>query len=451
MLLAMLARVARGCLVALYLACLAEPARADGPFEGEWRQGAMHIDVRVETWGPDCGPRPQSSTVPARGTVRVAQEGDHLSFAGRRSTRSCWSDNRAVRLVSSRVQSGTWQILCRTPADDPRRETGSYTLRASGSDRIELRDETAYDWTLNESHCTAQVTTTQTFERVSGGTGSPEPTPEPRPEPTPEPAPEPACTPGAPARVAIRPGSAELEPGERACFQARVLDAQGCAVRGASAEIALAPGSVGSLRAGCFESSTEGSATLIARSGSQEGRAALRVRALDLSGLVARRAEIGTVDGSGAASAGQEAGVAARATTPATSVSPWLVALAVGAIGLATLAGVLLAVRAARRKAELAERARRRAEQTSVVPPAPAPPREAPAGGAQAMICPLCRRGYGAEVMVCPKDREHLVPYAEFVARREQSVPDKVCPTCGARYPGTTKFCGKDGATLVAP
>jgi predicted nucleic acid-binding Zn ribbon protein len=64
------------------------------------------------------------------------------------------------------------------------------------------------------------------------------------------------------------------------------------------------------------------------------------------------------------------------------------------------------------------------------------------------MICPICRRGYPAGVQQCAKDHERLVPYAEFVSRREQSVPERICPTCGTRYPGTTKFCGKDGTTL---
>ncbi len=435
------------CFAALASVVSVGVARADGPYEGDWRQGAMQIDVRVETWGPDCGPRPQSSTAPARGTTRVTQEGDHLSFGGRRSTRGCWSDNRAVRVVSSRVQSGSWQILCRTPPDDPRRETGTYTLRASGSDRIELRDETAYDWTLNESHCTATVTTTQAFERVGAGSvATPEP---PRPEPTPEPTPEPACTPGAPARVTLRPTSAEVEPGERVCFQARARDAQGCWVRGSAPTIDLAPGAPGTLRGGCFEASREGEATVIARSGALETRATVRVRTLDLSGLIARRSEGGPT-GDEAASAGQDAGVAARAAAPTSVVSPWLLVVAAAALLLAVLAAVVLAARGRRRRGELAARAEQRAA-AAVAPLEPHPPSVAsPASAASgsAMICPMCRRGYGAEVVVCPKDHERLVPYAEFVARRDQSTPERVCPTCGTRYPGTTKFCGKDGTTL---
>ncbi|MBN8616920.1 MAG: hypothetical protein J0L92_40430, partial [Deltaproteobacteria bacterium] len=293
--------------VVLAVVSTSRVARADGPFEGDWRQGPMSIDVRVETWGPDCGPRPQSSTVPGRGTVAVTQDGDHLSFGGRRSTRGCWSDNRAVRVVSSRVQSGSWQILCRTPADDPRRETGTYTLRASGNERIELRDETDYDWTLNESHCTAHVTTTQTFERTGSGSSPPPTTTTTRPPPTTttEP-PEPACTPGAPARVTVRPGSADAAIGDRVCFTGRVVDAAGCWVRGSSVEISVASGDVGALRGGCVEVARAGEATIVGRSGSLEGRATLRAVSMDLSGLIARRGESGVV-GTDEASAGLDA------------------------------------------------------------------------------------------------------------------------------------------------
>lgn len=448
MLRAMLRRAGLACLAALLPTLVIAVARADGPYEGEWRQGAMSIDVRVETWGPDCGPRPQSSTVPARGTVRVTQDGDHLSFGGRRSTRSCWSDNRAVRVVSSRVQSGSWTILCRTPTDDPRRETGTYTLRASGSERIELRDETDYDWTLNESHCTAHVTTTQSFERIGGGGGTTStPEPPPRPPTTSEP-PEPACTPGAPARVTVRPSSTDTAPGERVCFSARVVDAEGCWVRSSSVELSVGSGSIGTLRGSCFEVSGVGEAQIVARAGALDARATVRSQSLDLSGLVARRGETGVV-GAGEASAGSDAGVAARASAPSGGIAPWLLVVAGVATMLAILAAVALAIRNRRRRAELAMRAEKRASVAAAPPVAtPAPSVAPPATATEAMICPLCRRGYAAGHATCPKDHERLVPYAEFVARRDQGVPEHVCPTCGTRYPGTTKFCGKDGTTL---
>ena len=443
----MLARALPASVIVLALFAPSSVAYADGPFQGDWRQGSMSIDVRVDTWGPDCGPRPQSSTVPARGTVQVTQEGDHLSFGGRRSTRGCWSDNRAVRVVSSRVQSGSWQILCRTPPDDPRRETGTYTLRASGNDRIELTDETDYDWTLNESHCTAHVTTRQTFERTGGAAPPPATTTttsRPPPTTTAEP-PEPACTPGTAARVTLRPASSEVAVGERVCFTARVVDAQGCTVRGRSAELSVASGSSGALRSNCLEVTSAGEAVVVARSEAFEARTTVRASSQDLSGLIAHRGE-GGVLGTDEATAGQDAGVAARAASTGTGVSPWLLVVAGLAIALASVAAVALTLRGRRRRAELAAREAQRGSIASSMPEPIAP--VAPTAGAQAMICPICRRGYPAGTSVCVKDHERLVPYAEFVAKREQNVPERVCPTCGTRYPGTTKFCGKDGTTL---
>ncbi len=452
----MLARwLSRAAVVLLVFCSTARVARADGPFEGDWRQGAMSIDVRVETWGPDCGPRPQSSTVPGRGAVAITQDGDHLSFGGRRTTRGCWSDNRAVRVVSSRVQSGSWQILCRTPPDDPRRETGTYTLRASGNERIELRDETDYDWTLNESHCTARVTTTQTFDRTGSGSTPPPTTTTTRPPPTTtaEP-PEPACTPGAPARVTVRPGSTDAAIGDRVCFTGRVYDAQGCWVRGSSVDLSVAAGDVGALRSGCIEVARAGEATIVGRSGALEGRATLRAVSMDLSGLIARRGESGVV-GSDEASAGQDAGVAARTAPSTGGVSPWLLVVAALAIGLASLTAIALTLRARSRRSQLAARAAQRASIASSMPLAPiggaaasSTPSSAGGPAGESMICPMCRRGYAAGTTTCSKDQERLVPYAEFVTKREQSAPERVCPTCGTHYPSTTKFCGKDGTTL---
>jgi hypothetical protein len=456
----------RAALLALLVPLAPSIARADGPYEGEWRRGAMTITVSIDTWGPDCGARPVSTTVPARGTVNVTQDGDHLTFGGGRSTRSCWSDNPAVRRVSNTVSSGTWRIVCRTPADDSRQETGTYTLRASGSDTIEFRDVTEYDWTLNESHCRATTTTTQTFTRVGGGTATPDPTPDPTPEPTPEPEPAPSCTPGAPARIALRPASTDVEPGGRVCFNARVVDASGCPIRGLAPTLVLrAPeGREGALRGACFEAASsaaagEGEFAVLASSGELRAEARVRVHTMDLSDLIARRAESGSVvEDPGAASAGEAAGVAARSDAPAAGIPWWQPALA-ALVGLLFVIGsaLLLVTRRRKRDAQLAE-ARARAEERAAVSAAASAAAAAaaaaaadaaataePAGSASAKICPTCRRGYGPNETRCARDGAELVPYATFVQKSEREL---VCPKCGTRYPGSTRFCGKDGSTL---
>src|SRR5690606_19615783 len=110
--------------------------------DGQWREGPMSVSVQVESWGGDCGPRPVSTTSPGGGTFRISQSGDQLTFHLRseRTTRSCWSENRAVRRVSSSHQAGTWRVVCRTPSTDSRAETGTYTIQAIGEDRLSFRD-----------------------------------------------------------------------------------------------------------------------------------------------------------------------------------------------------------------------------------------------------------------------------------------------------------------------
>ncbi|AKF05563.1 zinc ribbon domain-containing protein [Sandaracinus amylolyticus] len=445
---------------AVVIASAASSARADGPYEGDWRAGPMRIDVQVESWGGDCGPRPESTTVPGGSTVHVTQSGDDLTFQGRpaRSTRGCWSENASVRRVSSSFQAGTWRIVCRTPDDDPRAETGQYTLRAEGTERIEFRDVSRYDWQLNESSCRATITSTQTFERVGGA--SPTPEPEPMPTPTPEPEREPACTPGAPARISLRPAQSTLEPGGRVCLSARVVDANGCAIRGRSPRLELRtpPGATGQLRGTCFEAAAsaaegEGEFTIVARDGAMEAQVRVQVRTPDLSDLIARRAEGGgAVTLGDAESTSEEAArVAARSEGAARGTPAWLVAGAVLGLVMVVVASIgLVVVGRRRRKKKERPIVASEVHEAPVAPvPAPVPP-PPPVASGEPKICPTCRRGYPPDATTCSVDGTPLVAYADFAAGKAASTAasEKICPVCGTRYPASTRFCGKDGTTL---
>jgi hypothetical protein len=200
--------------------------------------------------------------------------------------------------VSTSVQGSTWRTVCRTPPGDSRGETGTYTLRASGDDALAFTDSSEYDWALNESRCTATITTTQSFSRTRAATATPPP-----PPPPDEPA-ERACTPGAPARIAMRPERARVQPGERLCVRARVVDASGCAVPGQTIawDLERPAGRAGTLDDGCFQAGTnpadaEGEFRLQATSGGLRGDAVLTVRAQDLSDLIARRGDRHVEDG----------------------------------------------------------------------------------------------------------------------------------------------------------
>jgi hypothetical protein len=68
-------------------------------------------------------------------------------------------------------------------------------------------------------------------------------------------------------------------------------------------------------------------------------------------------------------------------------------------------------------------------------------------------ICPVCNKGFGPDVRVCPQDNEELLPspmHAAMVQRAPQTASrGKICPTCGERFEGGAEFCGKDGTILV--
>lgn len=71
----------------------------------------------------------------------------------------------------------------------------------------------------------------------------------------------------------------------------------------------------------------------------------------------------------------------------------------------------------------------------------------APSGG----ICPVCGQGFDPGIVVCPTHEEELLPPAAYFAMRDSEPPvdKKICPVCGAQYPGQSGFCGTDGAALV--
>jgi hypothetical protein len=443
-------------------------ARADGPYEGQWREGPMSVRVQVESWGGDCGPQPRSTTAAGGGTFRISQSGDHLTFHLRRprTTRSCWSENRAVRRVSSTHQAGTWRIVCRTPPADSRAEAGTYTIRAIGDDRLQFRDESRYDWQLNESSCRARIVTTLTFTRVSGGERPSEP-------PTSEPSRPARCTPGDPARVVLRPTAAEIEPGGEQCFTARVVDEGGCTVRRAT--LAVADGDPGRIDGRCYRADgAEGEARVVASAGQLRAEARVSIHPMDLSDLIARRTETGSV-GSGAPEEDARAETAARVSAREADEGPSLLwpALALAA-ALLLVGGALVLLR--RRSGGPAEPRKKGigglpgidvpepepAETRPAEPPPAEPQPGAPGGAAEAgdeppaeatgedRICPTCRRGYPPGTARCPHDDTELMSYRDFAAGKGPggAARENVCPVCGARFPATVKFCGKDGATL---
>jgi len=391
-------------------------AQAQESLAGAWQAGATSMDVAVESWGKDCGPRPQSTRSAGGGSVQLEQQGQVVTIrSANRDLRSdqCWSPNPALRKLGSTVIGGVWTTRCKTSEQDPRQETGTYSLRLMANDRLLYQDISHFDWKLKDSTCVATITTTQTLIRTRTGKPARGSGAAPAAQAPPARAP---CQPGPAKRIVVRPRSADIELGQTQCFHARVLDAAGCQLTAAEPRWSLehAPAIKAQLERGCFRAGqssaeAEGSFKVVARHAGLTAEASVQVSAVSLPALLAKRLETGAVTGEPLPEAEpppaeSSSRVAAKATEEPTSGSKrWLVALA----ALFAVAAALLLLVRARPRARRVGRARAR---TSSDP-------------------------------LLGVTRETNAPRARI--RR--------CPACGASYPESSAFCGSDGSALSAP
>lgn len=457
-------------------------------YEGTWVRSGQSISVDVSSWGADCGPRPQSSSGGGSGRVSIRQADRELVLSGGvRTERSdgCWSMNPRVRRVSHSQSEGRWRTTCRTPADDPKFEEGTYTLRATSPDAIVYRESSRYDWRLQADHCIATITLSWSYSRVGAApppvANTDEPTP---PAPTPTPPPVRCASPGEPARVLLDAARRRIEAGEQVCLRPRVVDASGCETT-ASAEL-QSPDAT--LTGNCFEvpvDAPDGQRFRVrATSGSLHAEATLVVQSPDIMGYLAARTE----DGSGAPAAGQASsasapqagGLSAEPARPREDPILWLV-LVIAAVALLILGVAFVLFRNQRRQPVRSASARAAA----TAPRPAAVPASSPATahlvcptchaefeegqfcphdasrlaetvdeGRPGAVCPKCHRGFDPTVRFCPHDSEELVPYTMHEAmaprvHRHRGEKGKICPACAARYEIDATFCGKDGSELV--
>lgn len=404
-------------------------AQSTAALAGTWQAGATSMDVAVESWGGDCGPRPQASQSAGGGNVAIEAQGQALVIHGRDRdirTDQCWSPNPMLRRVGSSYVAGLWVTRCKTRDQDPREEQGTYTLKLLAADRLLYQDVSHFNWRLNASTCTATITTTQTLHRGVAPAAQPASAPAPTATQTPAtnnsaaPAPIPLedsktpCVPKNAARISLRPHDSEIALGERVCFRARVLDAAGCALPDSKITWSLdhAPGIKAKLQDGCLtagasSAESEGTFRVTAAQGALRAEASVHVSAESLTSLIAKRLQTGAIEGElnppaptspePALPARPAVRVAAHAMTEAAPTNErWFAAMAAG---LAACAGVLLLLRRSS--------TRKRASTPSIVP--------------------------AARASASPKGRM------------------RVCPNCGTEYPDSSAFCGKDGAALRPP
>lgn len=486
-------------LVAGGLLASAVPCAAQS-YDGVWRAGVTTMDVAVESWGGDCGPRPVTSRSEGGGNVQITQEPPHLVIHGKDSqirTDRCWSRNPAIKRRSSSYLDGVWLTQCRTDPDDPRAEQGTYSLKAVSPDQLLYKDVSKYNWKLNASACIATITTTQLLNRAVAGAANQKlvaPPPKAPPPPPLPAAPEPeeeeeeeaagasACTPGSPAKLVLRPQRTGLPLGGRLCLRPKLTDAKGCRIPNPVLEWSLQHSKAlrGTLEGGCFRAGdsaaeAEGEFTVVASAGALSARSVIDVHSVDLSALIARRLETGAVSGFDEAPAEASTASAAKVATRRVDEHKGQGGSLLLIIGGLVAAGlvVLIVLRLRGRSApalppepepdpDADERpsrpspapARQGPAATVIAAPAQVPaasPAPAPGAGAgEQWICPKCRRGWPQAQRTCPTDGTPLVPYAEFAKQRApaQQSQDRRCPKCGKGYPANVGFCSEDGTRL---
>lgn len=480
--------------LALASAVWLHPRDAAAEVAGRYKVTGTAVKVKVKSWGEDCGPRPRSSSARGGKTVEVTRAGAHLVLAGHR-TDQCWSSNPKVQRRRASASEGRWEVVCETPADDPRFEHGEYTLQATSADTLQFVEESTYSWRLEGDHCEAIIHLTRTYERAAEGGGG-----EPPPEPTPAAARR--CTePGPPVKLDVRPARARVAPGERICLRASSRDAEGCRSDVSAVWARAQGGPEGRLgEDGCFTAGTDvGRVEVTATAGSLSATATVEVAFPDIGDLIAAglaeggddlepiapetaplQARPGAVQGVGGATADGGEG---------SSGLLWVVVAAAAGAGLLLAIVAVLLVRRGRRRdseADVGEVARpsSRVVATAQPPPSAAAGRVCPtchrefdgetfycphdatelvpstdgergAGRGENRICPKCRRGFPPSERVCPNDHEELVPYSVWRATQLQrrgvseATSGMICPKCAARYDQEVQYCQKDGSKLV--
>ena len=470
-----------GLLVVLVLG--AADARADSPYDGQWKQSPLKEDYTVQQWLPGCGPAPVSHSAGGGETISITQEGDELSLAGGGrtfKTNQCYDDMPGLAREShSRDPSGKiWRTHCATPAGDPRRTTMNTLVQVTGDSHIEMSETGRYEITLKDGKCTADVKRTRSYDLIKATPVASATAPAPTHTATAN-----ACaTPGDPARLEVRPSRKLMKTGDTFAFNAVVLDASGCAtptkktwsVESGTGVTVDASGVVT-----VAADAPEGNAVVVATAAGKSAKVTVEISSpahyadlLASSGLnSAGESDVASTVVIASSSLGT---TGARAEDTRKHKRNLFIAIVGGVaalLALLALFGWRRSKRAARLAREAEERhaermeeyearqrqraeahaAQVRAHEESVKRAEEAKARRAipAAGGAggtspASVECPSCRREYPAGSQFCPHDGSKLQAHSGAGAPL-----GNICPVCRRGYDAQTKVCPADGEELV--
>jgi hypothetical protein len=422
--------------LALAMSSLAANVRADDSLTlaGRWSASPLTVRWIIGEWGAACGPRPSGGGETATPVVITEQGGELTITGGGRSytTGSCWEQYPGIGRTGHAAAARSWKTTCRTAAGDPRQASLVTTLTATDTS-ISFYEAGQYQFIIQGQNCTASVGRYRTYSLLSReGSAPPEPSAPPSASAVSEPKkPEPlsnrCAEPGPPARLEVRPARKLVRAGEQYTFRAIVSDASGCVLHQkptwaieSGAELADLTG-LGTVTV--HPNAPEGELRLTASIGGRsavvtvEIASAERYDKLLQSGAFNSQGEVD--EAATVAIASQAIGAASAIAEDRASGRKWIFVGLVALLALAlALAGIFFFSRARKaRGREAANDAARRTRPSADAPAAPTPP-----------------------VALAP---------ADTVAPVTPRVPRTICPICGQQYPSESRYCGRDGATLL--
>lgn len=466
---------------------------------GSWNAGPMIESVAFKTWVAECGPQPTGRTL-AGGPYTISLSGDELVFSGANPFRSdqCIDMTTGSKVAhSANPGTGVWSTRCETPKDDPRLTQISTSVKATGDSKISVYEKATYSWTWASGTCAADVVRTWNFTNpraaaaaasssaaaaASASTTAPVPTATAKATATATATPTSDCaSPGAAAKLEVRPKRKVMRPGETFDFKARILDDAGCEVA-EKAKFSVAPGSPAAAKGLSIDpngrvktsDTTEPVAlTLVVDGAAQQVKVQLEVvssdRYLDVlskEGLDQTGADDQAVSVvvSGGGGGGGATVVDPRAQEEAKRKRMALLAMAGGVAALVALGAVVL-FRRSKAKDDRSEAEKRRAREDAEREHARAKAaHDATVAAAQAALaqgtakkCPTCSTIFPPDAEFCPLDGARLVAASMAAPARAAprpvipaaAKPAKMCPICGEKFPVEAGFCGKDGVALV--
>ena len=186
------------------------------------------VTAAVTTWGPDCGPRPQSTALPRQGQYSVGAGGRVSAQGGAPVFEPgiCRATTQQPE-ITERSASPT-RFACAMPDGAARDIQGAVELRAlepsaEGAARFEVVSDLRYRWSLKGSVCDARLIERRVFSGPAASPTAPASAP-----------PSSTCAQlGPPARLQSAVGlRLAAAPGSRLRLAAHAVDAQGCRTPG---------------------------------------------------------------------------------------------------------------------------------------------------------------------------------------------------------------------------